>query len=231
MEDGGVRLNKLIAESGLCSRREADRLISEGRVTLRGRAASLGDRAASADAVLVDGAELPSRTGKVYIALHKPVGVVCTCDPRERDNVISYVGHERRLFPVGRLDKDSSGLLILTNDGDVVNRVLRASFGHEKEYVVRADRPVTDEFLGGMRSGVSILGRTTLPCEAERISEREFRLVLTQGLNRQIRRMCEALGYGVAGLHRVRVMGVRLGRLKPGHWRNLTDAEIGGLWE
>ena len=228
-QPGGVRLNKWIADSGFCSRREADRLIEEGRVQIDGRRGVLGDRVEPGMDVRVNGRSVRPQQDKVYIALNKPVGVVCTADPREPMNVVDYVGHPERIFPVGRLDKDSSGLLLMTNDGEIVNRLLRAAGGHEKEYVVTVDKPLTDEFLQHMASGVEILDTVTLPCRIFREDRCRFRLILVQGLNRQIRRMCEALGYRVTSLTRVRIMNIRLGRLKPGHWRNLTDAELGEL--
>lgn len=227
----GVRLNKYIAESGLCSRREADRLIADGKVTVDGRVGVLGDRVLPGMKVMVNGrvAAMHTQKQKVYIALNKPVGIVCTADPREPSNVIDFVGHPERIFPIGRLDRDSEGLLLLTNDGEIVNRILRAAGRHEKEYVVDVDKPITADFLGRMASGVPILDTVTLPCRVTREDRQRFRIVLVQGLNRQIRRMCEALGYNVVSLRRERVMNIRLGRLKPGHWRNLTPAEMDEL--
>ena len=226
----GERLNKWIAESGWCSRREADRLIEEGKVTIDGRRAVLGDRVTPEMTVRVEGREIAPKTQKVYIALNKPEGVVCTADPREPMNVVDYVGHPQRIFPIGRLDKDSSGLLLMTSDGEIVNRILRAAGRHEKEYVVDVNKPITDEFLTSMARGVPILDTVTLPCRVVGEDRQRFRIILVQGLNRQIRRMCEALGYGVLKLRRERVMNVRLGRLKPGHWRNLTPAELKELF-
>ncbi len=222
----GVRLNRWIAESGFCSRREADRLIAEGKVTIDGRPGVLGDKVLPGMTVRVDGREVNVKRRKVYIALNKPAGVVCTADPREPMNVVDYVGHPERIFPIGRLDKDSQGLLLMTSDGEIVNRILRAAGGHEKEYVVTVDKPVTPEFLDSMAAGVPILDTVTLPCRVVKEDTRRFRIVLVQGLNRQIRRMCEALGYNVTSLTRERVMNIRLGRLKPGHWRNLTADEL-----
>ena len=227
----GVRLNKWIAESGVCSRREADRLIAEGKVTVDGRVGALGDKVLPGMSVRVDGREVRAKTRRqqVYIALNKPVGVVCTADPREPMNVVDYVGHPQRIFPIGRLDKDSEGLLLMTSDGEIVNRILRAAGRHEKEYVVTVDKPVTADFLSRMAAGVPILDTVTLPCSVTREGKQGFRIVLVQGRNRQIRRMCEALGYNVTSLRRERVMNIRLGRLKPGHWRNLTPAELDEL--
>ncbi len=225
----GVRLNKYMAESGYCSRREADRLIEEGRVKIDGRVGALGDRVLPGMAVTVDGKPLSGEGEKVYILLNKPRGIVCTADPREPMNVVDYVGHPVRIFPVGRLDKDSEGLLLLTSDGEIVNRLLRAAGGHEKEYEVTIDRPVTAEFAKKMMAGVPILDTVTLPCKLRRTGERSFNIVLVQGLNRQIRRMCEALGANVTHLRRVRIMNLRLGRLQPGQWRELTRDELDTL--
>lgn len=225
----GVRLNKYVADSGYCSRREADRLIAEGRVLVDDRVGALGDRVLDGMRVTVDGQPLSGQSDKVYILLNKPRGIVCTADPREPMNVVDYLNLPTRVFPVGRLDKDSEGLLLLTSDGEIVNRVLRAAGGHEKEYEVTIDRPVTAEFAQKMMSGVPILDTVTLPCKLRRTGERSFNIVLVQGLNRQIRRMCEALGANVTHLRRVRIMNLRLGKLQPGQWRELTDAELQGL--
>ena len=227
----GKRLNKYIADSGYCSRREADRLISEGRVLLNGRPGALGDRVQLGMRVAVDGKPLTGESERVYILLNKPRGIVCTADPREPMNVVDYLGLPRRIFPVGRLDKDSEGLLLLTSDGEIVNRILRAAGGHEKEYEVQIDRPVTPEFVRRMSEGVPILDTVTLPCRVRRTGERSFNIILVQGLNRQIRRMCEALGANVVHLRRVRIMNLRLGKLQPGQWRKLTEAELAGLFE
>ena len=225
----GKRLNKFIADSGYCSRREADRLIQEGRVTIDGRTGSLGDRVRSGMRVVCDGHALSGRGERVYLILNKPRGIVCTADPREPMNVVDYVGYPIRIFPVGRLDKDSEGLLLLTSDGEIVNRLLRAAGGHEKEYEVEVDKPLSREFMEKMMSGVEILGTVTLPCRLRRTGARSFNLVLVQGLNRQIRRMCEALGYNVQKLRRVRINNIRIGTLQPGQWRELTQAEVNGL--
>ncbi len=222
----GVRLNKYMAQSGYCSRREADRLIEEGRVRIDGRVGALGDRVLPGMEVTVDGKALSGESKKVYILLNKPRGIVCTADPREPMNVVDYLGLPTRVFPVGRLDKDSEGLLLLTSDGEIVNRMLRAAGGHEKEYEVTIDRPVTAEFARKMMAGVPILDTVTLPCKLRKTGERSFNIVLVQGLNRQIRRMCEALGANVTHLRRVRIMNLRLGRLQPGQWRELTEGEL-----
>ena len=225
MENQGKRLNKFIADSGYCSRREADRLIEEGRVKVDGRIGVLGDKILPGMAVLVDDQALSGRGDKVYILLNKPRGVVCTADPREPMNVVDYLNYPIRVFPVGRLDKDSEGLLLLTSDGEIVNRILRAAGGHEKEYEVEVDRPVTAEFLNRMMAGVPILETVTLPCRVRRTGERSFNIVLVQGLNRQIRRMCEALGCRVTFLKRLRVMNVELGDLQPGEYREVKGKE------
>jgi len=227
----GKRVNKFIADSGYCSRREADRLIQEGRVRLDGRVGVLGDRVQPGMAVTVDGKPLSGIGEKVYLLLNKPRGIVCTADPREPMNVVDYLGYPSRVFPVGRLDKDSEGLLLLTSDGEIVNRVLRAAGGHEKEYEVQIDRPVTPEFVRRMSEGVPILDTVTLSCKVRRTGERSFNIVLVQGLNRQIRRMCEALGANVTHLRRIRIMNLRLGKLQPGQWRELTEAELNALME
>ena len=225
-ENAGKRLNKYIADSGYCSRREADRLIQEGKVKINGRVAGLGDRVLPGMKVVCDGKSLSGDGEKVYIMLNKPRGIVCTADPREPMNVVDYLGYPKRVFPVGRLDKDSEGLLLLSSDGEIVNRMLRAAGGHEKEYEVTIDRPVTAPFVESMMSGVPILDTVTLPCKVRRTGERSFNIVLVQGLNRQIRRMCEALGANVTHLRRVRIMNLRLGRLQPGQWRELTREEL-----
>lgn len=225
----GKRLNKFIADSGYCSRREADRLIAEGRVKVDGRVGILGDKVLPGTSVIVDGQALTGDGEKVYIALNKPVGIVCTADPREPMNVVDYLDYPIRIFPVGRLDKDSEGLLLMTSDGEIVNRLLRAAGGHEKEYEVSVDRPVTREFIEGMMKGVPILDTVTLPCKVRRTGERSFNIIIVQGLNRQIRRMCEYFGYNVTSLRRIRIMNIRLGNMKPGQWRELTKQEFAEL--
>lgn len=229
MENQGKRLNKFVADSGYCSRREADRLIAEGRVQVDGRPGALGDRVLPGMRVTVDGQSLSGRGEKVYIALNKPAGIVCTTDPREPMNVVDYLDYPIRIFPVGRLDKDSEGLLLMTSDGEIINRILRAAGGHEKEYEVEIDRPVTKEFVEKMSAGVPILDTVTLPCRVRRTGEKSFNIILVQGLNRQIRRMCEALGYNVVRLRRIRIMSVRLGAMRPGQWRELSEEELSGL--
>jgi 23S rRNA pseudouridine2604 synthase len=231
-----MRLNKYISDTGACSRREADRLIAEGRVTVNGLRARIGAEVGEGDDVLVDGQALRARTaGKgqrrhVYIALNKPVGITCTTESSVKGNIVDFVGHEQRIFPIGRLDKDSEGLILLTSNGDIVNQVLRAENKLEKEYLVAVNHPVTDEFLRGMsRGGVPVHGQATLPCRTGKLGRFGFRIVLVQGLNRQIRLMSAHFGYRVKQLLRVRIGNVKVGRLKPGQWRNLTDAELRGL--
>ncbi len=222
----GVRINKYLADAGKCSRREADRWIEEGRVFIDGRKATLGDRVTPGMKVTVEGEQVKVKAKRRYIMLNKPVGIICTADTREKDNVVDFVDHDDRIYPIGRLDKDSKGLLLMTNDGSIVNRILRASEKHEKEYEVTVDKPVTLEFIRHMERGVDILDTTTLPCTLKKTGERSFNIILTQGLNRQIRRMCEALGYRVRSLRRIRIMHLRLGNLKLGQWRNLSPTEL-----
>jgi 23S rRNA pseudouridine2604 synthase len=221
-----VRINKYLSETGVCSRRTADEWIAAGRVTVNGQPAVLGTQVNDGDEVLVDGQPPRARPARVYIALNKPVGIECTTERSVAENVVDFIGHKERIFPIGRLDKDSEGLLLLTNDGDIVNRVLRAEHEHEKEYIVAVDRPLTPEFLAGMARGVPILDTVTNPCRVTQVGRNTFRIVLTQGLNRQIRRMCEHFDYTVRRLQRVRIMHVHLGELPVGGWRNLTPAEI-----
>lgn len=223
-------LNKYLSQSGLCSRREADKWIEAGRVTLNGKTAKKGNRVAIGDEVLLDGQPLFDEPKKVYIVFNKPQGITCTTDRNDKDNIIDFIGHEQRIFPVGRLDKASSGLILLTNDGDIVNRILRAENKKEKEYIVAVDRPINKGFVQKMSQGVPILGTVTRECEVEAINKTNFRIVLTQGLNRQIRRMCEHLGYHVRALTRVRIMHIHIGHLKPGRWRNLTKGELKQLF-
>ena len=230
-----MRLNRHISDTGHCSRREADRLIGEGRVTVNGIRARIGAEVGEDDTVLVDGQPLrqrraaPGKRRHVYIALYKPVGVTCTTESSVKGNIVDFVGHEQRIFPIGRLDKDSEGLILLTSNGDIVNAILRAENRLEKEYLVAVNHPVTPEFLRGMGRGVPVHGQTTLPCRATKLGPLGFRIVLVQGLNRQIRLMAAHFGFRVKQLRRVRIGAVRLGHLKPGQWRNLTDAELAGL--
>jgi len=224
-----VRLNKYISETGVCSRREADKWIEAGRVTCNGQVAALGTRVVDGDEICIDGEPIGAKRRQVYIALNKPVGVTCTTEAHIEDNIIDLVGYPERIFPIGRLDKDSEGLILLTNDGDIVNEILRAENNHEKEYIVTVDRPITDLSLKMMAGGVKIMGELTKPCRVSRIDRESFRMILTQGLNRQIRRMCSALGYKAQRLQRVRIMNIHLGSLSSGQWRHLTDPELAGL--
>lgn len=226
---GSIRINKFFTQQGLCSRREADRLIDEGRVTINGRVARLGDQVQPGDVIGQDGRPLPWGNRPVYIKFHKPVGITTTTEPEVPDNIVGYIGHPDRIFPIGRLDKDSSGLILLTNDGDIVNRVLRAEHGHEKEYLVLVDRPFDQAFLDQMARGVVILGQATRPCVIARLAPRKFRIILTEGRNRQIRRMCQTLGYRVQSLHRTRIMHITIHGLAVGQWANLSERERGEL--
>lgn len=223
-----VRLNKFISESGLCSRREADRFIEKGLVLINGRKAIIGDQVKVGDIVRVNGHELEPRTGEdlVFIALNKPAGITSTTEEGVRDNIIQFVNYSKRIFPIGRLDKDSQGLIFLTNNGDMVNKILRAGNKHEKEYVVTVNKPLTDEVIRGMSNGVPMLGVTTKKCKITQESANTFRIILVQGLNRQIRRMCEHFGYEVIKLERVRIMHIGLKGLPVGDWRDLTQNEM-----
>ncbi|OEY65520.1 23S rRNA pseudouridine(2604) synthase RluF [Marinobacter sp. X15-166B] len=228
-----TRLNKYISESGICSRREADRFIEQGNVFINGRRAVIGDRVLAGDRVRVNGREIEPRAEEalIFIALNKPVGIVSTTDSAERDNIVRFVKHSERIFPIGRLDKDSQGLIFLTSNGDLVNKILRAGNDHEKEYLVTVDRPVTDELVAGLAGGVPILGTRTKKCKVERESRFVLRMTLVQGLNRQIRRMCAYFGYEVTALERVRIMNVNLKGLPVGEWRDLTENELNTLLE
>jgi 23S rRNA pseudouridine2604 synthase len=224
-----MRLNKYISETGVCSRRQADQWIEQGRVTINGAAATLGTQVNEGDRVEVDGRAVQPQAASVYIALNKPVGITCTTERHVEGNIIDYIGHPQRIFPIGRLDKDSEGLILLTNNGDIVNELLRVENRHEKEYVVTVDHPITDEFLEGMARGVRILGVTTQPCRVRKIGQLSFAIILTQGLNRQIRRMCAAFDYQVRRLQRVRIVNIDLRGIKVGQWRELSMDELRGL--
>ncbi len=224
-----MRLNKFIAETGVCSRREADKWIEAGRVSCNGALATLGTQVDSGDEVRIDGELLGAKKKQIYIALNKPIGIICTTEPDIEDNIVEFIGHRERICPVGRLDRESEGLILLTNDGDIVNKILRSENNHEKEYLVTLDRAITDLSLSMMAGGVKIMGQMTKPSKVSRLGQNGFRIILTQGLNRQIRRMCSALGYKVQGLKRVRIMNVKLGNLETGKWRYLTESELAGL--
>jgi len=220
-----MRINKFISESGKASRRQADRLVEEGRVTINGKKAKIGDQVKPGDEVLVNGSVARVARNNVYIAVHKPVGITSTTEKKVKGNLVDLVNHPLRIFNIGRLDKDSEGLILMTNDGDIVNEILRAENEHEKEYIVSVDKPITPEFVEQMEAGVKILGQKTLPCKVHQLSKFDFNITLTQGLNRQIRRMCEELGYEVYRLQRVRIMNITLGKLPPGQWRDLSKKE------
>lgn len=220
------RLNKFISDTGFCSRREADALIAAGDVTVNGLPAEMGVKVSHNDQVLVKGQPLGAKPKRVYLAYHKPVGITCTTERHIAGNIIDAVKYPERIFPIGRLDKPSEGLIFLTNDGDIVNKVLRAGNAHEKEYVVTVNKPITEQFIRKMSQGVPILNTVTLPCQVTQISRNTFKIILTQGLNRQIRRMTEFLGYDVVKLKRNRIMHIRLAELKPGKWRLLDPIEI-----
>lgn len=225
------RLNKYISGSGFCSRREADRYIEEGKVTINGKRASIGMRVLPGQKVKVNGELIVNAIEPVYIAFNKPVGIVSTTDPQEKDNIINFIRHEQRIFPIGRLDKDSQGLILLTNDGDIVNKILRAGNNHKKDYLVRVNKPITKDFLTRMAQGVPILDRVTRRCEIVEINPYMFQISLIQGLNRQIRRMCEYFDYEVLKLERIQIMNIKLGTLGQGNWRNLTESELEGLFD
>lgn len=232
MQQSTVRLNKFISESGLCSRREADRHIEQGNVFINGRRANIGDQVKVGDRVRVNGHELEPRKGEdiIFIALNKPVGVTSTTEEGVRDNIVQFVNHSKRIFPIGRLDKDSQGLIFLTNNGDLVNKILRAGNNHEKEYVVTVNKPLTETVIQGMANGVPMMGITTKKCKVVQEGPNVFRIILVQGLNRQIRRMCEYFGYEVTKLERVRIMNIGLKGLPVGDWRDLTKSEMNTLY-
>ncbi|MBD7939666.1 MULTISPECIES: 23S rRNA pseudouridine(2604) synthase RluF [Cytobacillus] len=225
-----MRLNKYISESGKASRRGADKLIADGRVTINGKRAKIGTQVEPGDDVRVDGNQIRVARNNVYIALNKPVGITSTTEKGVKGNIVDLVNHPLRIFNIGRLDKDSEGLILMTNDGDIVNEILRAENQHEKEYIVSVDKPITPEFVKQMSEGVKILGTTTLPCKIDPLSKFDFRITLTQGLNRQIRRMCAEFGYDVLRLQRIRIMNINLGSLPPGQWRDLSKKEKNQLF-
>lgn len=221
----GIRLNKYIASSGTCSRREADKLIESGKVSVNGITADLGTRVFEGDTVEIEGRSIVPEDSMIYIAFNKPLGITCTTDRRDPSNIIDYINFSERIFPIGRLDKNSSGLILLTNNGDIVNKLLRSENGHEKEYVVTIDRPYDKDFIKNMSNGVPVLGRMTLPAKVIPVNDKKFKIILKQGMNRQIRRMCEYLGYKVTRLKRIRFMNIKLGELETGKWRYLTAKE------
>lgn len=227
-----IRINKFLSQAGYCSRREADRLIERQAVTIDGRIAQMGDKVSAGQRVCVEGRELSREDEEIILALHKPVGIVCTTAEKEKDNIVDYLNYPKRVYPVGRLDKDSEGLILMTNQGDIVNKMMRAGNRHEKEYEVTVNREVTEAFLRGMSRGVPLeeLQVVTRPCRVERMDHHSFRIVLTQGYNRQIRRMCAYFGYRVVKLKRIRIMNIELGDLPAGAWRKLTPRERKGLY-
>lgn len=227
MEEQLKRINKYLSEVGFCSRREADKLIEAGRVTINGVIPEMGTKISTSDVVEVDGKPIiDSKESFVYLAFNKPVGIVCTTDTNvEKDNIIDYIKYPKRIFPIGRLDKPSEGLILLTDDGDIVNKILRASNNHEKEYIVKVDKPISQTFVERMSGGIPILDRVTKKCQVEKLSTYEFRIILTQGLNRQIRRMCEYLNYEVETLKRVRIMNIKLD-MPVGEYREVTKEEL-----
>jgi len=225
MEQESIRINKFLSEAGICSRRGADRMVEDGRVTINGVVAQLGDRIQPGQKVCVDGKPVSREDERILLAYHKPKGIVCTSAKKEKNNIIDYLNYPKRIYPIGRLDKDSEGLLLLTNDGELANEIMKARNYHEKEYEVTVSRPVTETFLRGMAGGVPILDTMTRKCQVEQTGKRSFRIVLTQGLNRQIRRMCEYFGYRVTKLVRVRIMNIYLGDLPVGKYRELTEKE------
>lgn len=226
MEETGKRINKFLSESGFCSRREADKLIAEGRVTLNGKVPEMGTKVGETDEVRVDGKLIQEKKAQsIYLAFNKPVGIECTTNTEVRNNIVDYINYPERLFPIGRLDKASEGLIFMTNDGDIVNKILRARNNHEKEYIVTVDKPITDRFIQRMGNGVPILDTVTRKCKVEQLSKYVFKIILTQGLNRQIRRMCDYLGYEVKALKRIRIINISLD-VPTGRYRELTTAEI-----
>jgi 23S rRNA pseudouridine2604 synthase len=221
-----TRINKYISETGFCSRREADKLIEQGRVTINGLKPEMGTKVNPEDSVEIDGKPLKAKQAFIYLAFNKPAGITSTTDLKDKDNIIDFINHKERIFPIGRLDKPSEGLLFLTNDGDIVNKILRAGNNHEKEYVVMVDKNITPDFIHQMSNGVNILDTITQKCFVEQMDKNKFRIILTQGLNRQIRRMCDALGYKVYKLKRIRIMNITLDGIPSGKWRYLTTDEM-----
>lgn len=226
-EDRGISINKYISSSGICSRREADKMLDDGKVKLNGTVAKKGNRVFENDRVTVNGKKvIINRIKKIYIAFNKPPGITCTTDKKDKSNIVDYLNFKERIYPIGRLDKNSTGLILLTNDGDIVNFVLRAKYEHHKEYIVTVNKPISSQFIHAMGNGIPILGTVTNKCVVEKLNKKQFRIILTQGLNRQIRRMCEFLDYKVYHLKRIRIMHVHLNNLEVGAWRNLSAAEL-----
>ncbi|WP_321309190.1 pseudouridine synthase [Marinifilum fragile] len=224
-----TRLNKAIAETGYCSRREADKLIETGKVKVNGKVAEMGVKVTKSDEISVKGQVVTKTVRNIYLAFHKPVGITCTTDLRIKGNIVSYINYPERIFPIGRLDKPSEGLIFMTNDGDIVNKILRSRNNHEKEYIVRVNKKITNDFIRRMSNGIPILDTVTKKCKVSKVNNSTFKIILTQGLNRQIRRMCEYLGYEVTMLKRLRIMNIELGTLKPGKYRSFTKKELHDL--
>lgn len=224
--DEQIRLNKFLSDAGYCSRREADRLVEQGVVKVNGKAAVMGQKVTINDSIMVKGKNISREEEQILIALNKPVGIECTTDLNNPDNIVDFINFDKRIYPIGRLDKNSQGLILLTNDGSIVNNILKGSNYHEKEYVVTVDKPVTDDFIKKMSTGVRILDQVTRPCKVAKVKKHVFNIVLTQGLNRQIRRMCGELGYNVQKLKRIRIMNIELGNLPVGQYRKVTDSEL-----
>ncbi|MEF9953159.1 MAG: 23S rRNA pseudouridine(2604) synthase RluF [Clostridium sp.] len=220
-----LRLNKYISDTGFCSRREADKLIESGKVTINNNIATLGDRVENGDVVKVNGQDIIENNKKVYIAFNKPVGITCTTESHIKGNIVDFINHSERIFPIGRLDKDSQGLILLTNDGDIVNKILRSENNHDKEYIVTVDKKITNEFIYKMGNGVIIEGKPTKKCFVEKVNDRTFKIILTEGRNRQIRKMCSSFGYSVRKLNRIRIMNILLSDMPIGKWRDLTNKE------
>lgn len=224
--DEQIRLNKFLSDAGYCSRREADRLVEQGVVKVNGKTAVMGQKVTINDSIMVKGKNISREEEQILIALNKPVGIECTTDLNNPDNIVDFINFDKRIYPIGRLDKNSQGLILLTNDGSIVNNILKGSNYHEKEYVVTVDKPVTDDFIKKMSTGVRILDQVTRPCKVTKVKKHAFNIVLTQGLNRQIRRMCGELGYNVQKLKRIRIMNIELGNLPVGQYRKVTDSEL-----
>lgn len=220
-----VRINKFLSNAGICSRREADRMLESGRITVDGHIAGMGEKVTKENLIKIDGKSIREEEERILLAYHKPKGVVCTTSKKDKMNIVDYINYPKRIYPIGRLDKDSEGLIFLTNQGELVNKILRSRYGHEKEYKVTVNKEITDDFLRGMASKVPILDTVTKPCKIKKTGKNTFDIVITQGLNRQIRRMCEYFGYRVVRLVRVRIMNVTLGKLKPGEYRELSEKE------
>jgi len=230
LQKDSISLNKYISNTGICSRREADKLIEAGRITINGKVAKKGNRVFPKDKVAYDGEPIGKKSKAIYLKYHKPDGITCTTDRSDKTNIVDQINIRQRIFPIGRLDKNSTGLILLTNDGDVVNEILRKENKHEKEYIVKVDKPITSQFLQKMAKPMHIMGKKTLPCKIKQLKTNVFKIILTQGLNRQIRRMCKACDYKVMSLKRIRIMQIKMSGLNPGEWTQLTDEERNQLF-